>query len=203
MRSYDINQLTNKQRYKLLTGLITPRPIALVTSISSNGTINAAPFSYFNIISSTPPTIVLGINRVKGEIKDTARNILDNREFVVHKIDEAILENANQTSASLPYGQSEIDLTSFTLIDSQKIKTPAIKQAAVRMEVILKDHLTLENEGTITTDVILGTVVMLYAEEAIVDDNDYVDYDRYEVIGRLAGTKYARLGKITSLDRPK
>jgi flavin reductase (DIM6/NTAB) family NADH-FMN oxidoreductase RutF len=203
MKVYKITELSNKQRYKLLTGLIVPRPIALITTISENEVVNVAPFSYFNIISSTPPTIVVGINRMKGEIKDTAKNIINQKKFNIHMIDKPILEDANLTSMNLPYDESEIPLTQFTLNWDTINKVPVLEQAAVYMEAKYVKHIELENEGVITTDVIFGEIQLLTVRDDIVDEQDYIDYNSYDIVGRLAGTKYATLGDIISLDRPK
>lgn len=203
MKIYNINELSNKQRYKLLTGLIVPRPIALITTLSEKEVVNVAPFSYFNIISSTPPTIVVGINRMKGEIKDTAKNILTQKVFNIHMIDKPILEDANLTSMNLPYDESEVALTQFTLKWDTFNKVPALEQAAVYMEVKYAKHIELDNEGVITTDVIFGEIQALSVRDNIVDEQEYIDYNAYDVVGRLAGTKYATLGDIVSLDRPK
>jgi flavin reductase (DIM6/NTAB) family NADH-FMN oxidoreductase RutF len=203
MKTYNIDELSNKQRYKLLTGLIVPRPIALITTLSQNNVVNVAPFSYFNIISSTPPTIVVGINRIKGEIKDTAKNIIKRKKFNIHMIDKQILEDANLTSMNLPYDESEIALTQFTLNWDTSNKVPALEQAAVYMEVEYIKHIELENEGSATTDVIFGEIQRLSVRDNIVDEHEYIDYNAYDIVGRLAGTKYATLGDIVSLDRPK
>src|SRR5699024_5455252 len=86
---------TERENYKLLTGSIIPRPIAFVTSIAADDTINGEPFSYFNIVSSNPPMVSLSIQRQQGKQKDTARNILADKEFVVHMVDEQNVEKVN------------------------------------------------------------------------------------------------------------
>lgn len=89
MLSFHPENQTERENYKLLIGSIIPRPIAFVSTVSNEGTVNGAPFSYFNIVSSNPPLISLAIQRNKnGELKDTARNILTKKEFVVHIVDE-------------------------------------------------------------------------------------------------------------------
>ena len=111
MLSIDPTKNTERENYKLLIGSIIPRPIAFVTSISQDGVLNGAPFSYFNIVSSNPPLVSVSIQRSGGKQKDTARNILETKEFVIHVVDELNVDQINQTAASLPPDQSEIELS--------------------------------------------------------------------------------------------
>src|SRR5271170_7918499 len=111
--------------YPLLASLVTPRPIALVTTLSPEGRVNAAPFSFFNLLGSDPP--ILGFapgDRPDGTPKDTALNIRATHEFVVNLVDEAIAEAMNQCAASLPYGESELDRAGLTAASSSLVKPP-------------------------------------------------------------------------------
>src|SRR5271165_5561818 len=101
--------------YQILASLVTPRPIALVTSLSPDGKINAAPFSFFNLLGASPPICAFAPgDREDGQPKDTARNIRATHEFVVNLVDEAVAEAMNKTSASLPYGQNELEAVGLT-----------------------------------------------------------------------------------------
>ena len=100
MLSIDPSTISERENYKFLIGSIIPRPIAFVTSMSQEGILNGAPFSYFNIVSSNPPMISLAIQRSGGKQKDTARNILESKEFVVHIVDEQNVEKINKTAAA-------------------------------------------------------------------------------------------------------
>ena len=111
MLHYSTKNLSKKQSYKFLSGSIIPRPIAWVTSMNHESqVINAAPFSFFNAAASEIPLATLSILRQNTEMKDTARNILDTKELVIHLINDAHVEQMNQTSAPLPPEQSEISL---------------------------------------------------------------------------------------------
>ena len=121
MLSFNPSMNTERENYKLLIGSIIPRPIAFVTSLGKDGTLNGAPFSYFNIVSSNPPMISLAIQRNGGKQKDTARNILETKEFVVHIVDQDNVEKVNETAASLPPDQSEIERAQLTPVQSTKI----------------------------------------------------------------------------------
>ncbi len=100
---------TDHENYKLLIGSIVPRPIALVTSLSKDGVLNAAPFSYFSVVASQPPMLSVSIQRKQGAMKDTARNAIDTGAFVVHIVDESNVHAANQAAASLPSDVNEIE----------------------------------------------------------------------------------------------
>ncbi|WP_370222397.1 flavin reductase family protein [Cytobacillus sp.] len=102
MLSIDPADNRERENYKFLIGSIIPRPIAFVTTISNEGVLNGAPFSYFNIVTSNPPMISLAIQRNAGTQKDTARNIISTKEFVVHIVDEENVETINKTAAALP-----------------------------------------------------------------------------------------------------
>ena len=141
--SIDPATMTERENYKFLIGSIIPRPIAFVTTYSKEGILNGAPFSYFNIVSSNPPMISLSIQRSGGKQKDTARNILESKEFVVHIVDEQNVEKINKTAASLPPDQSEIELAKLTPVESVKISVPGVKEAKIRMECTLEHSLEL------------------------------------------------------------
>src|SRR3954465_15989793 len=124
MLSIDPASLSERENYKFLIGSIIPRPIAFVTSVSKDGVLNGAPFSYFNIVSSNPPMISLSIQRSSGRQKDTVRNIFESKEFVVHIVDEQNVDKINKTAANLPPDESEIDLANLTPGKSAKISVP-------------------------------------------------------------------------------
>lgn len=127
MLFYSAKELTTKQHYKFLTGSIIPRPIAWITTINQETNIvNAAPFSYFNVVAKDLPLVSLSINRNNQKIKDTARNLLQQKEGVIHLVNDKVLAEMNQTSASLPADESELAKTSLTLVDSQEVTVPAI-----------------------------------------------------------------------------
>lgn len=196
MLSFDPYQQTDRENYKLLIGSIIPRPIAFVTSKSEQGIVNAAPFSYFNIVSSNPPMLSVSVQRQGGKKKDTARNILSGKEFVVHIVDEENVFEINETSASLPPDQSEIDVTKLTLVDSEEVDVPAVVQSKVRFECVL--HQAVDLPGA---DLLIGRIVRIHVDEAIYKEGR-INADLLNPVSRLAGTNYAKLGEVFSLKRP-
>lgn len=204
MISIDPATMSERETYKFLIGSIIPRPIAFVTTKSESGILNGAPFSYFNIVSSNPPMISLSIQRPGGRQKDTARNIFQAKEFVVHIVDEENVGKINETAANLSPSESEIELAQLTPIDSVQIKVPGIKEAKVRMECRLEHALEIggEEAEAPSTDFIIGKVVQFHIDEAIYEKGR-IDPNGLAAVSRLAGNDYAKVGDIFTIERPK
>ncbi|MFJ5767529.1 flavin reductase family protein [Lysinibacillus sp. NPDC093210] len=202
MISIDPKKNTERENYKLLTGSIIPRPIAFVTTKSEQGVINGAPFSYFNIVSSNPPMISLAIQRSKGYLKDTARHIQYQGQFVVHIVDEDNVSQVNETAATLPVTESEIEKANFTVIDSHCINVPGVKEAKVRMECRLVQTIPLLNGNEQTGDLFIGEVVQFHLDDAIYCEGK-IDPRTLKAVSRLAGSSYAKIGDLFEIERPK
>ncbi|MEH7378644.1 flavin reductase family protein [Neobacillus drentensis] len=202
MLSIDPALMSERENYKFLIGSIIPRPIAFVTTISKDGVLNGAPFSYFNIVSSNPPMISISIQRSAGSQKDTARNIIDSKQFVVHIVDEHNVEKINKTAASLPSDQSEVKLANLTSVDSVKISVPGVKEAKIRMECSLEHSLELGSSDNPGCDFIIGRVVQFHIEDEIYE-NGRIDARGLAAVSRLAGNNYAKIGEIFEIERPK
>ncbi|MDQ0970437.1 flavin reductase (DIM6/NTAB) family NADH-FMN oxidoreductase RutF [Neobacillus niacini] len=202
MLSIDPASLSERENYKFLIGSIIPRPIAFVTTNSKDGVLNGAPFSYFNIVSSNPPMISLSIQRPSGKQKDTARNIIESKEFVVHIVDEQNVEMINKTAANLPPEESEIELASLTPTVSVKISVPGVKEAKIRMECSLEHSIGLGGTETEGCDFIIGKVVQFHIAEDIYE-NGRINPRGLAAVSRLAGNYYAKIGEIFEIDRPQ
>ncbi|ARF14066.1 flavin reductase family protein [Sporosarcina ureae] len=195
-------ELTAKEKKKFLIGSVIPRPIALVSTKSNSGVINIAPFSYFNIVTYDPPMLSIAVQRVDGKPKDTARNIYENKEAVVQVVDTDNVEAANATSAPLGPDESELDISSFTTVDSKAIQVPGVNETKVRFETELYDSLVIYNEENIaTTDVLLLKVQHYHIDETIYH-NGYIDPLKLQAVSRLAGNDYAEIGKLFTVERP-
>lgn len=200
--SIDPATLSERDNYKFLIGSIIPRPIAFVTTISKDGVLNGAPFSYFNIVSSNPPLISLSIQRAQGERKDTSRNIIESKEFVVHIVDEQNVEKVNKTAASLPPNQSEIELAKLTPVESVKITVPGVKEAKIRMECSLEHSFELGGSDSPGCDLIIGKVVQFHIENDLYEKGR-INPKGLAAVSRLAGNYYAKIGEIFEIERPK
>lgn len=202
MLSFDPKNHTEREIYKLMIGTIVPRPIAFVTSVAKNGTINGAPFSYFNSVAPKPPLISISVNRKNGVQKDTARNIVEQKQYVIHIVDEDNVEQINKTAASLPADESEINQAELTLAPSEVIQTPGIKEAKVRLECVLEKHIELGEDGETATDFIIGKIVRIHLDPSIYNDGKII-YDELKAVSRLAGNDYAKMGDVFTIKRPK
>lgn len=200
----DPNQQSRRENYKLLIGTILPRPIAFVTSQNDEGVVNAAPFSFFNIVATEPPLIGLSCIRKPGNVmKDTARNILEKKEFVVHIVSQDLVEKVNDTSIDFPPNQSEVEAIGFQMLPSEKIKVPRIADAKVQMECTLYQHLQLgkDQEGNPNADFIIGQIVQFHIADEIYEDGK-INLHKLNPVSRLAGVDYGMVGETFSLPRP-
>ena len=199
MTEVDFQHITSYQRYKLMASLIVPRPIALVTSVGSNGVVNAAPFSMFNMIGEDPPILMLSINRLTdGRLKDTAANILHSREFVVHMSDEAMADKMHACGESFPPHVSELSQVGFTPAPSHTVAPPRIKEAPVAFECTL--HETLETESRY---VFIGRIQWMAAREGLIDTQAWrVNLREYHPVGRFGASFYTRTNERFSIADP-
>jgi flavin reductase (DIM6/NTAB) family NADH-FMN oxidoreductase RutF len=183
MTEFDPATLDAQTQYKLLIGSVTPRPIALVTTLGSQGP-NAAPFSFFNAIGSNPAMLMFSVGVKEGRAKDTISNILEIPEFVVHIVSDAIKEKMNVCAIDYPRGVNEIAEAGFTALASTKVRPPRIAEAPVAFECRLLQRLEL---GRVPYHVVIGEVVYYHFHEGIVDAKFHVDVGRIDPIGRLTG----------------
>jgi len=188
--SYNFAELQPSQRYKLLCGLVVPRPIALVTSISREGVVNAAPFSFFNVFSENPALLVLGLqHNADGSPKDTTRNIHLSGEFVVNLVDEGIAEAMNLTATDFPPGEGEPTALGMATLASTLIKPPRLAQAPAAFECRRSVGLAFGPQR----ELLIGEVLAAHVREGIVEAATLnVDFAALAAVGRLCGSAYAR-----------
>lgn len=201
MHYLDPKDLTQRENYKLLIGSIIPRPVAVVSTQSADGIVNIAPFSFFNIVSSEPVILSLAIQRKEGELKDTARNLLATKEAVVHILDQTNVQEANKTAELLPADQSELTVSGFTTTTSKTIAVPGLKEASVRLETILHQHVPIKKDQQTTADLLLLEVVGYQIAEHVYQDGK-IDPHALQAVSRLAGNYYATIGEIFDIKRP-
>jgi flavin reductase (DIM6/NTAB) family NADH-FMN oxidoreductase RutF len=189
--------LTEYQRYKLMASLIVPRPIALVTTLSEDGIVNAAPFSMFNMLGEEPPIVMISVNRLQdGVLKDTAANIVRSREFVVHLADEDIAEQMHRCGERHPPHVSELDVVGFTPLPSKSVSPPRIAEAPVAFECSLWE--TLETESR---QIFIGRVRWMHARDELIDTETWrVRLQNYFPVGRFGASFYVKTRERYALD---
>ena len=180
---FDLEKAKGRETYNLLIGLVAPRPIALVTSMSEDGRLNAAPFSAYNYVCTDPPIIAMGVtDRPTGGFvpKDTARNIRRTGEFVVNVVTEDLLPRMNVCATDFPAEVDELEMAGFTTEPSQLVKVPRIKEAHAALEC--REYTTLEIGRS---RIILGRVIAIYIEDQYIDPaGPYVKAEELHAIGR-------------------
>jgi flavin reductase (DIM6/NTAB) family NADH-FMN oxidoreductase RutF len=183
---FDLEALPTSHAYKLLVGLVAPRPIALITSMDENGRLNAAPFSAYNYLCTDPPVLGIGVTNKPGESfvpKDTARNIRRTGEFVVNIVTEDIAHQMNICATDFPAEMSEVEMAGFSTVPSMKVKVPRIAEAHAAMEC--RELTTMEIGHS---RIILGRVVAVYVEDRFVDPaGPYVKAEELHSVGRMNG----------------
>src|SRR4051794_37472086 len=156
--------------YHYLIDVVTPRPIAWVTSVDLEGRVNLAPFSFFNAFGANPPVVVFSpLLRRDGSRKDTLRNVEATGEFVLNAATQALAEKVNLSSKELPYGDSEIDLTGLTLKPSLKVKPPRLAETPVHMECKLRQIIAL-GDGPLAGNLVIGDVLLMHIDDAVLDE---------------------------------
>ncbi len=197
--------------YRLLSGAVTPRPIAWVSSRSPDGHDNLAPYSFFNVVSVDPPILMFSpVGRAPDGLKDTARNILGSAgtdepgdgddegsgEFVVQLVSVDLAEEMNASSATLAHGESEFEHAGVTPVEAEEVDAARVAEAPVAFECELD-----EAHGVGGSTMILGEVVRAHVDEALLTDGEF-DVTEYDPLGRLSGGLYCDTRTRIELERP-
>jgi flavin reductase (DIM6/NTAB) family NADH-FMN oxidoreductase RutF len=188
---------------RLLVGVILPRPIAFVSTISADGILNLAPFSFFTAVCPKPPVVCFcnSIRSRDGSKKDTLRNVEATGEFVVSIVSEDFATQMVACSGDYPPDVSEFDVSGLTPIPSDLVKPPRVKESRVQMECRLLQVVTVSNEPG-GGSLVMGQVLRFHVDDGIVE-NGIVDPDKLQPIGRMGGITYVRTTDRFSLARPK
>ena len=189
--------------YKLMIGMVVPRPIAFVSSLDEHGIHNLAPFSYFMACTADPPVVCFVSSYRKGETpaKDTLRNIVATGEFVVNIVSEEFAGKMNATSAEVAPEIDEFELSGLTPIASELIRPPRVAESRAQMECRLRQLLRIGDHPGGGT-VIFGDVLRFHIDEAIVDGYR-IDPEKLNAVGRMGGPTYVRTRDRFDMTRPK
>lgn len=189
--------------YQHLIRVIAPRPIAWVSTVSATGVTNLAPFSFFTGVGSKPPSVLFcPANRRDGGPKDTLKNILETREFVINVVPYRLAEAMNLSSAELPSEESEFQLTGLQVSRSAVVKAPGVSSSPIRMECRLLQHLALD-DGPGGANIVLGEIVHMHLDDNVLDSTGYADPLLLDLVGRLGGAAYCRTTEQFELPRPQ
>lgn len=199
---FDFESMGPSACFEFLTGTVVPRPIALVTTVSAAGEPNAAPYSFFNIMGIEPPVLALTVlPTADGRMKDTGRNVLATREFVVNLVSEDLAEAMNVTCIDAPPGVDELQLAGLTSVPSVKVRAPRLAKAPVAFECKLLQDVPLSSNQYIA----IGRIVHAHvADEVVVDAGKHLfDTPAMKLIGGMHGARwYARTSDCFAMDRP-
>jgi flavin reductase (DIM6/NTAB) family NADH-FMN oxidoreductase RutF len=200
---FDMRTLPLLARYKIINSSVTPRPIAWVTTISENGSVNAAPYSFFNAVGDDPPLLVLGLLKdpATHSEKDTATNILRTGEYVINLVCEADAEKMNLCSVNAPRDISEVEYAGLEVAPSTVVAPPRIATSPVSFEC--RKHTALDI-GRQT--VVLGEILVAHIADQFIADRDkfYLDTPAMKLIGRTHGTGwYVRTSDQFKMERPQ
>ncbi|MBT1514393.1 flavin reductase family protein [Bradyrhizobium sp. SRL28] len=181
--------------YRLITGVVVPRPIAWVTSLSGSGVLNLAPFSAFTFVSPKPPMLAISVGRKGGIYKDTAQNILNNEEYVVHIADSSLMTAVHESSTEHPPDVSEVEELRLSTLPGERVKVPRLAAAPIAMECRFRQCLEF---GETRSRLIVGEVLVFHIRDGLVH-NGKIETEALDPIARIAGPRYAKLGEIVTL----
>ncbi len=199
--TFDLTAEHREHAYMILAGLVTPRPIALTTTVDEHGRVNAAPFSFFNVLGDSPPIVGLCPgDRSPGVPKDTARNIRLTQEFVVNLVDEAIAEPMNRCAATLPPGENELQHAGLTAVTSDIVRPPRIAEAPASLECRCHSIIEIGDNR-----LIIGEVLRVHVRDGVFDTETWlVRPGSYAPIGRMQSPHwYCRTTEMFEMRRPR
>jgi len=191
-----------REFYFRMVSLITPRPIAWVSTISNSGHLNLAPYSFFNGVTAAPPSVVFSpVNRPDGSKKDTVFNIEQNGQFVINVVSHAIAEKMNLTSGDFGFEENEFEIAGLTTVDSLKVKPPRVKESAAQFECELIQIVKV-GDGPLAANLIIGKILHLHIADEVLDQRGRVDSQRLDNVGRLGGAEYSTTRDRFEISRP-
>ena len=198
----DLDLLDPKDRYKLAIGSVIPRPIAWVSTKDAQGRRNLAPFSFFTVACNSPLIFAIFAQKNKhgNDAKDTARNIMETGEAVIHMAGIDQLEQLNATAATLPHGEDEFELAGLDSKPATVVKADVVLGCPIAFECVLYKHVAIGAEASGSDALFLQAKVM-HVEDRLIDLFK-IDYRSFQPISKLAGSLYATIGDEIDLPRP-
>lgn len=198
----DFTALSAQDCYRWLAATVTPRPIAWVSSQSAEGVSNLAPFSFFQVISDDPPTLMVNVNhRADGSLKDTLLNVQASGELVIQLVSFTQAEAMNASAALLPHGISEFERCGIASLPSQRVAPPRVLGAPVAFECRVA-QIQAYPAAKPTCHLIFAEVLLAHIDDAVLNEQGRIDAARLDLVGRLGGMAYSRTRDSFEMQRP-
>ena len=190
-KTIDPQDLTTREIHKILLNAVTPRPIALASTIDKNGNVNLSPFSYFNVFSAAPPILVFSpANRVTDNSrKDTLENILETKEVVINLVDFSLVEPTSLSSVYYERGIDEFLKSGLTKITSKKVLPPRVSESPISFECKVNEVISLGNNGG-AGNLIVSEIVMMHINKQLLTLNGDIDPLKLNLVARMGGNYY-------------
>ncbi|MCO5176548.1 MAG: flavin reductase family protein [Thermomicrobiales bacterium] len=198
---FDPAELDPQLAYKLMASLVVPRPIGWTSTIDANGKDNLAPFSFFMMITSTPPHIALSIGARDGEEKDTLQNIRANGELVINTVSAALGPQMAITAAEWPQEIDEFDASSLTAVPSEVVQPRRVAEAPANLECVVRQVFPV---GGLPygAHLVIAEVVRIHIRDDLLIANNRIDLQRLDALGRLTGDWYCPTADQYEIHRP-
>jgi flavin reductase (DIM6/NTAB) family NADH-FMN oxidoreductase RutF len=198
----DVSSTDVVKVYHALVDVVTPRPIAWVTTVDGEGRVNLAPFSFFNAFGANPPIVVFSPTLRRNQTKkDTLCNLEVVNEFVLNAATEDLALQVNQTSKELPYGQSEAEYSGLTLEPSITVRPPRVAESPAHLECRVRQFVSI-GDGPIAANLVIGEVLLIHVDDSVLDAAGRVDPKKLRTIARLGGDFYCRSTDLFEMERP-
>jgi flavin reductase (DIM6/NTAB) family NADH-FMN oxidoreductase RutF len=196
--------LPHQSVYKILTGSVLPRPIGWISSVDLQDRPNLAPFSFFNVVCSNPPTVLFCplIRGIDGNKKDTLSNVRATNEFVVNIVTERLLPAMNASSVEALPGFNEFEFAGLTPAASTVVRPPRVAESPIHFECKVREIIDI-NDAPGGGSIVIGTIVHIHVEDGVLLGEDKINLSALQPVGRLAGGAYSRVTDIIELERPK
>lgn len=198
---FDPGTLDRQALHALINGLVYPRPIAWVSTVSTEGRPNLAPFSFFNAFSFFPPTVALGPGSRKGVNKDTLRNIRETGEFTISVVTEELAELANATSAEFPPEINEWEAFGIAGVKCEAVRPKRVAASPAAFECHLLQIIDLGTAEMPTNSLVVGRVVRIHVDESVMNGTT-PNSDALKLVGRMGGPEWCRTNVKFELKRP-
>ena len=193
MKTLDAKSISARELYANLTGAVSPRPIALVSSVDAKGVVNLAPFSFFNLFSANPPTVIFScVDSMRdGSSKDTLHNAIETKEVVINIVNYEMVQQTSLASTAYSKGINEFEKAGFTPLESLEVKAPRVAESPIQLECRVEEVIKLgEEKGA--GNLVVCSVLKMHINREVLDENEVIDPYKLDLVSRLGGNYYGR-----------